>query len=265
MAIDNSFMTRKIQKMEQIIVAFCAYTQMPFVSCDEESGNDQIWMFASEKDLQNFAKPYTEKKLLLRGVIYKNKDFLRFFGSLFAMGVNELVYVENATDFHIALTDLVRRPDYSNVPKERQPMLNPVLQLTGMYFMQEAARPVPNEQKDGLKDLEEEFAANLVKGRFILPIEVGEGDEPLQEKLKNKNYKLPILKDKKDNLFQPLLSDTLEMEKFAHGKQLNAIIVPFAQLPRLITKEAKGFILNPRGYHIVLTKELLEGLPKRFQ
>ena len=114
MAIDNRFMARKIQNMEQLFAAYSAVTGMPFVTCDEESGNDQIWIFATEKDLQAFAKPYTEKKMLLRGVQLKNNNFLKFFGSLFSIGINELVYVEEETNFCMPLTDLVRQPDYSH-------------------------------------------------------------------------------------------------------------------------------------------------------
>ena len=265
MAIDNRFMARKIQNMEQLFAVYSAATGMPYVTCDEESGNDQVWIFASEEDLQAFAKPYTEKKTPLRGVQLKNNNYLKFFGSLFTIGINELVYVEGGTDFHMPLTDLVRQPDYSSLPKERQPLLNPTLQLTGLYFMQEASRAVPADQKEGLKDLEEELSANLIKSRFLLPIEPGEGDEPLAQKLKNNNYKLPMLKDKTGNVLQPLLTDALEFEKFAKGKQLNAIVIPFNQLSKLLTKDAKGFLLNPQGFHLMLTRELLNALPGRFQ
>ncbi len=265
MAIDNRFMTRKIQKLEKLYAAFCGFTNMPFVTCDEESGNDQVWVFTKEDALQAFAKQYTEKKILLKGVELKNKDFLKFFSSLFAIGINELVFVEEGSDFHLPLTDIVRMPDHSNLPKERQPLLNPTLQLTGLYFMQQASRPVPNDQKEGLKDLEEELAANLVKARYILPIEPGEGEGSIQEKLKAKNYKLPILKDKNGNVFQPIMTDGMELEKFTKGRVMAAMVIPFTGLAGLLTKDAKGFLLNPQGFHIVLTKELLEKLPARFQ
>lgn len=266
MAVDKSFLIKKIQKKTDMIVAYCAFTGMPLVVCDPETFNDQVWIFNKEAQLQEFAKKYTEKKILLRGVQYKNAQFLQFFSSLFTMGVNELVFVDDAgNNTAIELESLVRRPDYSKLKKEQVPITNPELQLTGMYFMQEASRPVPNEEKENLKDLEEELAANMVKGKYLVGIELNDGPESDAEKLKNKLYKLPILKNKNGDVLQPIFTDPVEFQKFAKGKNLKAIGVPFADLAKLLVKDAKGFMLNPAGYHILMPKELLVGLNKRFE
>ena len=157
MAVDKTFLMRNIQKKEDMIVAFCMFTNMPFVVCDPETFNDQIWIFDTEEQLQEFAKKYSEKKVLLKGIKFQNQRFLSFFSMLFTIGVNELVFVSESGTDTIELAELVKRPDFSQLPKEQQPVSNPELQLTGLYFMQEASRPVPNEQKN-LVDLEEELA-----------------------------------------------------------------------------------------------------------
>ena len=265
MAIDNTFMVKKIQKRTQFIVAYCAYTNMPLVVCDPVSFNDQIFIFERENLLQEFAKEYTEKKMLLRGVQYKNRDFLRFFASLYTLGVNELVFIDNGARTTLPLESLVTRPDYSKLPAEQRPVTNPNLQLTGLYFMQEAGRGIPNEEKEDLQELEEEFASNLLKARYIIPIELNEGPGSLQDKLKNKEYRLPILKDKQDNTFQPVFTDPFELEKFSKGKKLSAVAVPFIQLPRLLSKEVGGYMLNPGGFHITLPRPLLEALSESAQ
>lgn len=265
MTVDKSFLIKKIQKRTDMIVAYCAFTGMPLVVCDPETFNDQVWIFETEALLQEFAKKYTERKVLLKGIQYKNAQFLQFFSSLFTIGVNELVFVNEGSTTSIELDSLVKRPDYSKLKKEQVPILNPELQLTGLYFMQEASRPVPNEEKENLKDLEEELAANMVKGKYLVGIELNEGPESDAEKLKNKQYKLPILKNKNGDVLQPIFTDPVEFQKFARGKKLKAIGVPFADLSKLMVKDAKGFMLNPAGYHIMMPKELLVGLSKRFQ
>lgn len=265
MAMDKAFLIKSIQKKESMIVAFCAYTNMPFVICDPETFNDQVWIFDNEAELQEFAKPYTQKKILLKGMKYLNPNFLGFFSMLYAIGVNELVFVNESGKETLELSELIRRPDFSKLPKEQQPLQNEQLQLTGLYFMQEAARPVPNEEKENLKELEEEFAANLVKSRYIVPIELLEGPESDNEKLKNRKYKLPILKNKKEEIMQPIFTDATELAKFNRENQFKALSVPFAELPKLLVKDSTGFMLNPAGFHIVLPKALLEGLQKRFQ
>ncbi len=271
MAIDNSFLEKqllakmqKIQSLEKMYVVYCAYTGKPFVICDPDTYQDEVWLFEDEKQLQEFAKPYLAKKVLLRGVVYENKDFLRFFSSLFTMGVNGLAFAEETTTTKIELAKLVKEPDYEQIPPAKRPLLNPNLQLTGMYFMQEGARPVPQEEKEGLKELEEEFSANLTKSRVLLCLELNEGPEDDMTKFRENKYRIPILKDKSENIYQPIFSDTLEFQAFAKERKLSAIAIPFSNLSKVLTKEAKGYMLNPNGYHMLLPKELLEGLAKRF-
>lgn len=263
MAVDKTFLMRNIQKKEDMIVAFCMFTNMPFVVCDPETFNDQIWIFDTEEQLQAFAKKYSEKKVLLKGIKFQNQRFLSFFSMLFTIGVNELVFVSESGTDTIELAELVKCPDFSQLPKEQQPISNPELQLTGLYFMQEASRPVPNEQKN-LVDLEEELAANLYKAKYMVPIELLEGPEPDLEKLKEKKYRLPILKNKNGDVLQPLFTDPNEFAKFNRENKFKALSVPFANLAKLVIKDSKGFLLNPAGFHIAMPKELLEGLPKRF-
>ena len=265
MAIDNRFMIKKIQSKTHLYAAYCAVTNMPLVICDEETFDDQVWLFETQELLQEFAKPHLEKKLLLRGVEYKNRDFLKFFSSLYLMGINALVYVGSAGEVRMQLEDLVRKPDYSKLAPQQRPVTNPNLVLTGLYFMQEAGRAVPQDEKENLQDLEEEFASNLVKSRYILAVEFLDGPGSMTEKLKNQQYRLPILKDKNGKVLQPAFTDPMEFEKFSKGKKLGAIAAPFAQLSRLLVKDAEGFILNPAGFHIIMPRQLLEALKDQFQ
>ena len=266
MAVDNTFMVRKIQSKENLFAVYCAFTNSPLVVCDPETFNDQVWLFETEELLQGFAKPYMEeKKLLLRGIQLKNKDFLKFFSTLFLIGVNEVMYVDESGKTPLALETIVRRPDYSKLKPEQVPISNPNLQLTGLYFMQEAQRQIPQEEKTGLTDLQEELFANMVKARYIVPVKVADGPESLAEKLKQKKYGMPGLKDKDGNTYQPVFTDVAEFEKFARDKGLAAVGLPFINLERILSKEAKGFMLNPLGFKILMHRALLTQLPKRFQ
>ena len=265
MAIDNSFLIRKILAKTSLICAFCAYTNMPLVVCDEETGNDQVWLFEKEEQLQEFSKAYTEKKLLLRGVLYKKNVFPALFSLLYSLDVNEIVYVaQNGTDTHLELSELFPKPDFSKLPEGQRPVLNPSLQLTGLYFMQEASRQVPNEEKETLKDLEEEFAANLLRSRYLVPAVPGEGEGTLQDKLKAGNIRIPMLKTKDESVFMPAFSDTIEFQKFAKKQRMIARLIGFEDLAKMLPKEAKGIMLNPQGFHAVLTRQLLTGLVSRF-
>ena len=164
----------------------------------------------------------------------------------------------------LELSELVSPPDYSKMKPEARPLENPGLQLTGLYFMQEAARPVPNEQKEGLRDLEEEFSSNIVRSKFLLPIVLQNGPGTIAEKLRQKKYQTPTVKTKDGTVYQPIMSDQRELQKFANGQPMMALTIPFAALGKGLPQNAKGYMLNPAGYHAVLTREVLAALPKRF-
>ena len=262
MAIDNTFIINQIRTRKSMVVAFCAYTNMPLVVCDPETFNDQVFVFENEKLLQEFAKPYTEKKILLRGVKYMNKDFLKFFSSLFLCDVNEIVFVNTKANYHIQLDKIVKKPDFSKLEPQKRPVTNPSLLLTGMYFAQEAARPIKpedrtEEEAENLKELQEELGANMARGRFIVAIELNEGPGTPAEKLKNNEYKVPIIKMKDESIWQPAFTDTFEFNKYAKGKPMTTMAVPFALLGSFLTKDSKGFMVNPMGIKLIANRDML--------
>ena len=119
MAVDNTFMVKKIQSRKKLFAVYCAATNEPLLICDPLTFSDQVWLFEDEQLLQGFAKPYLEeKKLLLRGVELKNTDFLKFFSSLFLLGANEIVYVDAGAKTAVSLENIVKRPDYSKLKPE---------------------------------------------------------------------------------------------------------------------------------------------------
>lgn len=262
MAIDNTFILNQIRTRKSMVVAYCAYTNMPLVVCDPETFNDQVYVFENEKLLQEFSKPYTAKKILLRGVKYMNKDFLKFFSSLFLCDVNEIVFVNAKANYHIQLDKFVKRPDFSAMEPQKRPITNPSLLLTGMYFAQEAARPVKPEERteeeaENLKELQEELGANMARGRFIVAVELNEGPGTPADKLKNNQYKVPIIKMKDESIWQPAFTDTFEFNKYAQGKQMTTMAVPFALLGSFLTKESKGFMVNPMGIKLIANRDML--------
>ncbi len=265
MPVDKKFFARSIQKKEQLFAAYCAATNMPLIVCDDETFNDQVWLFDTEEQFRDFAKTYTEQKMTLKGVKLKNKDFLHFFAMLFTLGVNELVFVNSSGVQSLGLEELVKHPDYSKLPKEQQPITNPELQLTGLYFMQEASRAVPNEEKPKLKELNEELSVNIMKARYMMPIDLADGPESETEKLKEKKFRLPLLKNKNGDILQPVFTDTNEFAKFNKDNKLRALVIPFNNLSKLLIKDSRGYLLNPMGFHLMMPKELLDSLDQQYE
>ena len=282
---DNYYKKNIITKLvgkEELLAAYCVSTNMPLVECSTESFNDRVYVFAQEDLLKTFAKPYFDKKLPLKGIKFPVKDKLKFFNTLLCIGADELVYVDQTGNHVIPLKDFLKKQDFSKLPLAKRPIDNPQLQLSGIYFAQEASRNVPAEEKQSLKELEEELAVNMVKGTFILPVdfltpvktdEAGTSAEEAKASPKDstdpvagqeRQFRLPLIKDPKGDLYLPLFTDHVEFSKYNKDNKLKALAVPFANLEKMLVKEARGYLLNPNGFHLHMTRELLKGLPLRF-
>ena len=241
---------KEIQGRENIFVAYSQTTKLPYVTCGEESFNDQAWFFTEEEAIKEFGKKKVEEKILLMGMRYEKKDFPKMYGLLFSIGVNTIIWNDGGEQMEIDLEKIVRKPDLSKVEPQKRPLINPTLQLSGIYFMQELRRPVPQEEHKNLRALEEELIANIKKSQFLVAMERSE-EEP-------KKINIPYLKNKDGQILQPVFSDIMEFEKFARGKKLRLAKIPFDKLPTILIEQAEALVINPMGFNLILNRDQLK-------
>ena len=254
MTVDQVFIIKKLQNLDEMLVAYSAVTRMPFAICDDESFNDQVWIFTDQDKLKTFAEKYKEEKKLILPVKVQKKDASMFYMNLFAMGINEVVFCDGDQENKIELTKIVRMPDVDALPENRKPILNPQLQLSAAYFLQELRKPGVEPDREALKDLEEEMSANLARSTYLMPVDV-EKDEEGKE-----NVRLLYVQNKKGERYQPIFSDTGELVKHYRGKEVqNRLIqVRFDQLSRYMIKDVQGYVLNPEGINLILRTQQIE-------
>ena len=254
MTVDQVFIIKKLQNLDEMLVAYSAVTRMPFAICDDESFNDQVWIFTDQDKLKTFAEKYKEEKKLILPVKVQKKDASMFYMNLFAMGINEVVFCDGDQENKIELTKIVRMPDVDALPENRKPILNPQLQLSAAYFLQELRNPGVEPAREALKDLEEEMSANLARSTYLMPVDV-EKDEEGKE-----NVRLLYVQNKKGERYQPIFSDTGELVKHYRGKEVqNRLIqVRFDQLSRYMIKDVQGYVLNPEGINLILRTQQIE-------
>ena len=94
MTVDNSFTMKKFQSMEIIYVTFSQITKLPYVECDPETFDDQVYMFTEEEAAKEFAKSYVEKNTPLLTVKVLRKQMPNFYMGLYAEGVNMVIFRE---------------------------------------------------------------------------------------------------------------------------------------------------------------------------
>ena len=167
MGISKEEAIKELQTREEIFVAYSQATKLPYVKCDEETFNDQAWIFSTEEGIKELGKKMLEEKVLLMGMKFTKKDYPRLYGTFYAIGVNTVVWVDGEDKIEIDLPDIAKQADMSKIEPAKRPLLNPTLELSGIYFMQELRRPVEKDQHGNLRELEEELIVNLKKSEYL--------------------------------------------------------------------------------------------------
>lgn len=268
---------KEARALKEGYALFSPLTNLPYVECEEKEFNDQVFLYASKDDAENAADAYEEKGIrvtvkelkTVRMKVEKKQEniFLnqvrQHLSTLPFMGVNAVFYVSAGGEgASVELKELLPE-GYEEKMRENQ-FYQPNLQLTGMYLMQEARRKKEYVDMKHLQELDEEFSSNLVKSRLFLAVLPPQGHEKDQQ-IDLKECKLPYLKHQNGDYFFPVFSDLWEFQKYTRGqKDLRPIQVPFPEITKFWVKDAKAYMLNPMGYSLPLTKEMVPRLLDKF-
>lgn len=223
----------------ELYVIMSAVTRLPFVKCDEETYDDEIFLYYRADDAKEKARELAKEKYMTAVVKLEEKQFLPFYTSLYTIGVNCLA-VNHGTDTQISvqLSDLVIRKNPDQLPEGKKLVENPALHLTAIYFMQEMRRQEKPQPTEELKELQEELLAHYSKGTFIIAIQ--------------EDKQIPVLKQKNGDIYQPVFTDMLEIQKFAKGQKMRTAVIPAAKIPDILVGAAKGVVINPMGVNVQL-------------
>lgn len=270
MAIDNSFMKKKFESFKEIFVLYNQQMRVPFIECDDETYDDQVYVFTTQEMAQEYARRFTNEKYLLVALQMPQKVIRGFLLALYEYGVNAVVVQDEGAPMRVQLTDLVDRPDLEAMKNDKIPRCNPELQLTAIYFMQELRRPIERDQEEKrhLHELEAEMAHYLLTSRLIITFDVTAikgkfipGDPQQQKKVK-----IPLVRTKDNRSYQPIYTDFGEFRRFnSKNKQpvkLNLLPVTYDKLPGMLIRESRGFVFNPGGFNLVLEREQIEQMRK---
>ena len=264
MPIDNRFTIKKIQKLQGFFTAFSPLTRMPYVACDPETFDDQVYIFTTEALCGDFAKTLGEQQIPATPLNIPQPQMNGFLASLYSLDVNMVVFLDDAGEARIPVEELAKGPDMEKVAASKIPIMNPQLTLTMIYFLQELRRPVKHDLPH-LHELEDEMIANLVKAPLILALETVDDEKgTAPEKVDQKNIRIPFIKSKEGDIYQPIYSDFTEFRKYAGPKAMKMRMsnLSIKQLPQFLIKDSKGFVLNPAGVNLVLTTKQLERILK---
>lgn len=254
---------KTISKMKKLNVIFSKATRMPMVFCHEETMDDYIYVYEDDQDALDAVKQLFEEKHPAAVVQCKEQEVLPFFAELHLTGVNAVCFVtakqQGAETFMVQLQEFLRLPDPNSLPEEKRPVENTSLQLSMLYFLQEIRKPVEQQEKQNLAELEEETSVNITRAKFLLPMnEVTEGE--------NQGKKvIVLLKNEKGGVAIPLFTDIAEIRKFMKGKSCPIATIDFKGVINMLQQgNAESVVLNPATSNLILSKQGMLALGERF-
>ncbi len=270
MAIDHGLIIKRLQGLDTFFVLFSQVTRMPYVECDPETFDDQVYLFTEEEAAKGWAEECRERQIPVTTARVDKEQMLMFYTSLYLIGVNRLIFHNGADFAQLPIEQVVTMKQ----PKEEAggvPGNNATLQLTIIYFLQELRRPdqPPQdiERRKRLQEMEQEMIANLLRSRYIMAIDVTHVEGEFDPKKPGQNLQIPYLKNQQGDILQPVFSDMWEFQKFSknYKSKLRVATLPFKGLLPSLIKEARGYVLNPSGVNLVLLREKLETLSKQVE
>ena len=279
----------RVRGMKEGYTLFSACTKLPFVECEQGSFYDQFYLFDSKEEAHEAAKrisengdpvgvaelktveytpPRDEKlgepvKNLLRNQV--REQLMR----MPLLGVNAVFYKPEGEHGEVLELDSVLPQEVmEHVDTEKLGLEG--LRLTGMYFAQYLRRT--RKDMGQLRDVSEEFHANLVRAQLLLPV-IPPEDQLDANRLDLVKCQLPSHKLKKastgeEHAFLTVFTNMEEILVFCRNNAPKARVVrvAFEEIPKILREPLVGCILDPFSLNIPVRKEdiptLVEALKK---
>ncbi len=252
---------------EELYILASQTTKQPFVVCDEDTYEDEIFVFTGEDILQDYAKMYTKDKYALYAMKIPKENIPVFLNTVFAIGADTIMFSDGGAPVRISIEDLAEGPNYHKTPNEKILPANPSVQLPAIYFLQELRRPMgerTHQEMARLRELEEEMVVNMSRSEFIVLFDAGSRPAAPGNK---RNMRIPYIKAKNGDVLQPVFTDYMEVQKFNANvkmKNISLTTVSYDQLQNFLGKAAKAFVINPAGFNLILTKEQLKKMKEMY-
>lgn len=256
-------LVKALPTMEKVYFLASPLTKLPYVECNEETGDDQVFVYTEEEKIKEKLEQMKEKNIPANAVLVDKKSMLGVFSGLYQCGVNAIMFTSGEDVFSTQIEEVVRRPKIDELPEDKRPLENPLLNLSMMYFIQEARKKPEFRANEMMKEYEEEMVVNMARAKYLIPLAE---DCRLDRKNEGEQQvKLLIIQAPDGKHYIPALTDPAEFRKFKGNKELDAVGMTFQQMLDLEkSDEISGFIINPASIAVPMVNEFLEQMKNKY-
>lgn len=245
----------KIKNQDMLWAAFSPITKNYHLDIFE--GKTISFIFSEEEYYNSYEDKLKEKGVAIKPYECKVADRTELFMELYRSGIELIAVDEGQQYLIISLFDIIRKPDFSNLPEIQKPLLNPSLVAAADNFFQALAFKRPT------RELEEKMFIEIYNAKYLLPFDASklstEPDNFVDGKLviKDKSQlRIPLITNAEDKKFFAFFTDWIEFRKFDQQKKLSGNIVTFADL-KYFSNKNDGVVINPFGFNLVLDENMI--------
>ncbi|MBQ1659431.1 MAG: enhanced serine sensitivity protein SseB C-terminal domain-containing protein [Clostridia bacterium] len=251
---------REIQKQDSIWAAYSPATKNCYA--DFHRGAPTAFLFSEEKYCNAFKRYLSTKNVNIETMENLAQNRIPLLSDLIRSGIEQVILDNGQTFVIFEMSDLIKTPDFSSLPKEERPVSNPSLIMhTNMYFQ---GISTGNTEKN----IEYNMMKDIYEATFLLPISV-DGRYPEGCVLEGFNtgtavFDIPRIKLGASRTCIPLFTDWIELSKIDKDKILIGNSIKFNDILR-ICETGELVALNPMGFNMIMDKTTALSIRNRFE
>lgn len=241
----------KLNESDALYVLFLKHFNIAYAVCDPETFDDEISVYLSEEEAEEAAKEAEKEGHLQRVVTYQHDNLIRLYQLLICQGVNVIrVHVKGEDDIVLMVDHICKAPNEEDFENKALALRNPALSLTMTYFMEEVQYPEEKRDTDKMGELQEEMIANVIRGKFLVPLIANDqgGNE------------IAFLTDAQQKVFLPIFTDVGEIYKANLDQEVQTAIVEIHDLRGILNNPMEGVAINPYGANMRMDRKALISL-----
>ena len=249
--VDYGEIVKAVQTSNKLWTAYSPVTKCHYT--EYIRGIPTAFVFSEKSFCEDFKQHVSKNRVQIETELCKPDKRLQLFSDLYRCGI-ENVLLDNGKKFTVmSLFDLIDKPDFSSLPENEQPVVNPNLMVGANIFFQNvgAGSVTKSQQKTLLR--------GLYTAKYLMPVIVdrdtkldGMEESTLKAVYSQSGTAVTIVAIKTDEkVIIPLFTDWTEFSRFDKDKQCTGNIVTFRDIEYLCG-QGETVTVNPFGFNMVI-------------
>ncbi len=249
----------EIQRADKLWVAYSPVTKNHYLEL--HNGIPTAFLFSEMSFCEAFRDYLAGKKINISPLECGVNERVPMFSDFFRNGIEQVIVDNGQTFIILKMMDIIKKPDFSAIPPEERPILNPSLIKSANLFFQCSAMDQHNP------DTENNFMKDLYEAEYLLPIVFDEqapkGLSIRTITVSGASVSLAVIRRPDGRSIVPVFTDWVELGKFDKAKECTGNVVNFGDIEKFCL-HGEQVVINPLGFNMIMDKTTVEAIKTRF-